>query len=869
MWLNTSVAIVILVLCQIVSAQENAQTRIPQSLMVCYEDPEIRERDNRLPSNINMLIELIRKVEDTPGINLDMRQMALALVHRFRLDGIERAPGAINPGVTPFSPSGFQFSKHRLILSRLLPGSAVNFPNGTLSTSEQCALHFMLSHSIETQVRGDEAQRCGQLAPIRALRIPRALRERRGVPVKSNFKGDVELMEELKEYKHRKSGNMQMNEDYPEAIADEEVAEEDVPERAGENEFGEDDPIEQAEVDTTFIGSQTNVISQCPVENGAIRTTWGAITGGAVISGIAAGIDQQNVPIQNLLAISRVRGQQRARQTNMPTVDNRWATTLSGDLAEVALLQGPMLPQVAVGAIGGWNSSFIPRWYFLSQRDRFEMTDAEIRGGLDGLILAMNVVNYRNQAPAMRLSQLLDMYYSQRGVFTSNVRACNRRSLFTEVAPVAQMEAQTTAFGLVLDREMQLRVTLSDVAIQTFSNAAVQSLSTYVPNTLGDLACESTSITPTDQTIWRTATRIFIYVDTTWTFQQISPVVSFLLENLDVNRFGTTYTLMNAADGGTIVGTTNVLSDFYMLWNNTVHQQHPQGVSLPNILASVRNHTTIIMNEERTNSSVGGQSMITLLIANTAGVNEADSNFAFEQILLMREQVPDMTLLYLAGGTASRFNRFARTPSTDVFQLTVGTGATPITASVNPVIQRIQRVPRRIINHRCGANWWSDEWGGNSMNGYVERGGIVFYRLHPNYFFGRGDNRRIRIQGHGYSTITVCHSRWTELPRQNGTNQNSDVTCQQVDSQTVEINLSNACDGTWLIQNCQPLFISVEGLASAAVPAFRCSDDTECRFPDSVRFGINHENLGCFSGAGQLVGAISLIILSMLFVRNL
>lgn len=140
---------------------------------------------------------------------------------------------------------------------------------------------------------------------------------------------------------------------------------------------------------------------------------------------------------------------------------------MSGDLAEVALLQGPVLSEVAVGAIGGWNSSFIPRWYFLSQRDRFEMTDAEIRGGLDGLILAMNVVNYRNQAPAMRLSQLLDMYYSQRGVFTSNVRACSRRALFTEVAPVAQMETQTTAFGLVLDREMQLRFTLTDAAIQT------------------------------------------------------------------------------------------------------------------------------------------------------------------------------------------------------------------------------------------------------------------------------------------------------------------------------------------------------------------------------------------------------------------
>lgn len=74
-------------------------------------------------------------------------------------------------------------------------------------------------------------------------------------------------------------------------------------------------------------------------------------------------------------------------------------------------------------------------------------------------------------------------------------------------------------------------------------------------------------------------------------------------------------------------------------------------------------------------------------------------------------------------------------------------------------------VPRRVINHRCGADWWSEEWGANSMNQYVERGGINFYRVHPNYFFRTGGNRRVRIQGHGYSTITVCHSRWTELPR--------------------------------------------------------------------------------------------------------
>lgn len=77
-----------------------------------------------------------------------------------------------------------------------------------------------------------------------------------------------------------------MSDDYQEVIGEDEAveADADTPDRAGENEFAEGDPLE---VDTTFIGTQTNVISQCPVENGAIRTTWGAISGGPLISGIA------------------------------------------------------------------------------------------------------------------------------------------------------------------------------------------------------------------------------------------------------------------------------------------------------------------------------------------------------------------------------------------------------------------------------------------------------------------------------------------------------------------------------------------------------------------------------------------------------
>lgn len=122
----------------ILRCQENAQTRIPYSLQECYENRDIYERDNRLPATINTLIELIRKVEySTENYSNDIKETAVSILHRFRMDGIERAVGNIRSTVLPYSPSGYQFSKHRMLLSRLIPNNARGFPNNTLSTVER------------------------------------------------------------------------------------------------------------------------------------------------------------------------------------------------------------------------------------------------------------------------------------------------------------------------------------------------------------------------------------------------------------------------------------------------------------------------------------------------------------------------------------------------------------------------------------------------------------------------------------------------------------------------------------------------------------------------------------------------------------
>jgi len=109
---------------------------------------------------------------------------------------------------------------------------------------------------------------------------------------------------------------------------------------------------------------------------------------------------------------------------------------LAGDLAEVILIQGPTNEKhekFSVGANGMWNSSVMPRWYFLKSNKKLQFTTAEIRGDIDGFILASEIETLYSKIPTLRLSQILDLYYSSRGLFDPAIRACNRKTLFQTV----------------------------------------------------------------------------------------------------------------------------------------------------------------------------------------------------------------------------------------------------------------------------------------------------------------------------------------------------------------------------------------------------------------------------------------------------
>ncbi|KAL9919733.1 uncharacterized protein ACN427_001543 isoform 2-T2 [Glossina fuscipes fuscipes] len=823
-------------------AQENAQLQIPPSLVECYNDSHFMNRDNRLPANIETFINLIEKVENSYAFNQDIRQLAVSLLHRFRQDGIQRAPGVMRTvGVLPFSPTGFQFPKFRILLSRLIPGDAMRFPNDTLTREERCSLHFMLSSSVDMQMRGDEHQVCNKLAQYRAQRLPRSAQHK----PKNSFVGDVETIDNFKfNGSKRKTSHIRTN--------------------------AKDQEYDFGWAETDFGVSHDNDISHCPVENGVIHTDWGTVATGTLVAGIAAGLQPQTVQLKTLLALASRRpgSGQSLPQTATVNVDNRWAATLAGDLAEVALIQMPMTGSdtASIGADGAWNSTVMPRWYFLSQRHNVEMTDAEIRGGLDGLIIAMNIANWRTQAPNLKLSQLLRMYYSMDGVLGSNIMACNRKENFPIYAPLNIMTAQTSAFAQVLDREIQLKVTLTPEAIAQFSTGASNSLTSYIPLMDRRLDC----LKPSEDIFTRTSilTDLYIFLDTAWSYRIVENYVNYVVQRMNIRPYGSSVTLLTASGASLLANQSYSIIDFFKQWNFETHSQAKPGFSLPTILSKATELTHGLFEIESKRNSLGLRSLIMLLMPSPlAYVNEHDFDYCQRYLDFLYRTKPDINFIYYSGGVLVRFKSYVKDPRTDLFLLD---SERDVEVSSLPVVQRIKNEPRRITSP-CSMHFNGSRHHQQQVKQYLPLGFVNFYKIAANNFFTPGYMRYIKIKALSRTAFVICTSRRNSWPYRNtiSSSPSTEQECLQISNNVFSYDLTDLCLSYQIKHECPPLFLSVQAQAFADSSQIMCEEE-ECLSLQQTQFLLITNNLDCSNQGQQLLKSIELILVTtFLNIKNL
>lgn len=201
--------------------------------------------------------------------------------------------------------------------------------------------------------------------------------------------------------------------------------------------------------------------SNCPIEMGAISTPWGPTSPFHIIASIASALQQtreryntirafmsRSMPIhrKNVTIPEGTPTNMTRKRVNLEDIEisNVWLASITGDLAEVVLNQViSNAPLIATDSF--WNDTLYPRTLYLSD-NQWDMSESEMLGGLDGAILSTKAKEWVNIIDTTRLSQIIDMYYSDRGVgYETSYKACNRYSKLRELFEYVDLHEQVNS----------------------------------------------------------------------------------------------------------------------------------------------------------------------------------------------------------------------------------------------------------------------------------------------------------------------------------------------------------------------------------------------------------------------------------------
>jgi hypothetical protein len=168
-------------------------------------------------------------------------------------------------------------------------------------------------------------------------------------------------------------------------------------------------------------------------ERGVVNTPYGDVAMGRVITGICAGINRNKD-----LILPQIYG------LSSKHIDNLYAATVAGDIGQTALLNKIDPSKPLFGPGGTWSpNTECPKKFSSLTSSHSGATDAEILGGVDGLLLGLKLPEWWSVA-GVRLGQLLRMYYHDGVTYDKNYAACRRFDTFQEMASQGNLNDQVT-----------------------------------------------------------------------------------------------------------------------------------------------------------------------------------------------------------------------------------------------------------------------------------------------------------------------------------------------------------------------------------------------------------------------------------------
>ncbi|KAM3967569.1 uncharacterized protein ACR2FA_010888 [Aphomia sociella] len=737
---------------------------IPDHLEPCYRGggPPLRA-----PHRLDVFLSLLKKLE--LNSKLDARLLSSSLLRSLRLDGIEEGEAAVETEfVLPFRAAAFQFHKYKLLMDLFLPSQDLILNvDEILDLSEKCFMHKLLSTTVSRWERGDESITCPLLAEQRQ---------------------------------------------------------------------------------TLATQSAGRINSRCPIEEGVIQTKWGPITPGTVVAAVAASLQSQRVPLTDILHQNIFKEgiaeplmmsakedwayeiesfiENGHEPTSDPDISNIWVATLAGDLAEVVVNQGPRYGasplNLVVGSNNRWNDTLLPRSHYLLPQNStpidWQITDAEIVAGIDGLILSSHVPTWLTERRTLRLSQILDMYYSDEGVsFNNTVRACARHALFSSMFNMSQVLTETSRLARVLSlRQSTVYVPVEEM--DRISEAVVTAFENHLSTILRKYHtdCQKSYNIPVMDLV--------VATDGSWKGYEVEQFISWLGGALEINMQRSTLALLHGNTGQWIVPSSSNLTTVFSHISNFT-DEWPNRLNIPNIISSIieysRNKTLLDADAKAS----AAPSTVVLVVSPTDQPSSNELDRASSLMHSLRTSFFDVYFVYASQNIEAfqNINNYYLDYS-ELFLKLSSSNVQDVINSVNADVVKAD-IPTSIMGVHCpfnGTVYEQLEYEDSVLPNHV-----MSYRIHP-FYMRQQPLIAVQFRNDGQGELLVCAYRGAE------TSHNCQILTER---QFYAFNFSTPCASS---DFCPPAHFTVSARSSSNLCA-----NTDCRLPNQVGYYIRHSGLAC------------------------
>ncbi|CAL8086508.1 unnamed protein product [Orchesella dallaii] len=580
-------------------------------------------------------------------------------------------------------------------------------------------------------------------------------------------------------------------------------------------------------------------------------------------------------------------GRKRRQAQNLQPIESLYAATLAGDVGQAAVLNAIYQISSAIPPRGEFNDTVCPREYILQQhpdptKEIFMdsaswsyMTEAEIRGGLDGLIIGSNI---RRWSPSytIRLSDVLSQYYSEEGVIITgeqNFRSCDRSSLYSTSIGNANLEEQARSFATLYsnrtngmsDQNPNPNTFNSIVQEATQRMLGVMSSFSSIDkpctrrNSAGDQNDNQKYIVPK-----LTVYGVLDHSATVLEIDQQKRFLGQLAHEILVSPQGSRLGVVDGNSGSILISPN---------WTDTSSILACAVLGIPSIsktqdynrvMTNLKTEIERVKNEEQRTNYTNDNGIVILLMVQGKQLEDTQRT----DIIRIREEI-NSQFEDIAVIAASNKYQESDFQDIDFIRLSNAQNFSDDAASfAQDLLKKTHGVLRYVT---CNAFIHSQE---NEHLQYIDLfispGDIQYYKITPNFFFSArtlmlrftSDNGRVR----------VCQSRIDPFP--NSSNQGTNgVSCQETKGTWIapgktEIDIQyeyqQPCGKHGKYEGCGPIFISITPISTPTTGTGGLDCTVEgCQSSNQVKVTYTHWGMRC-NGAMKTALSSTFAILTVL-----